>query len=135
GASPENVAETENIAENVGQIGKARGTVESISSHAGDALMAEAVIGRAFLRIAEDAVGFRGLFEFLLGCVIARVAIGVILQGEFAVRPLQILVVTIPAHAENLVIIAFSHTHSDAGLTATFTMAGRSSRPLKLYPR
>ena len=45
--------------------------------HAG---MAVAIVGGALLRVAQNAVGLGGFFEFLLGVGIVRIAIRVVLQ-------------------------------------------------------
>ena len=39
------------------------------------ALMAEAVVSGALLRIAQDAIGFGGFLEFFLGAVIAGIPV------------------------------------------------------------
>ena len=51
--------------------------------------MAEAIVRGALLRIAQNAIGFGGFFEFFLGCVIAGIAIGMILHRELAIGGLQ----------------------------------------------
>jgi hypothetical protein len=59
------------------------------------------------------------------------------LQSHPPVGGLDLLIVRFPSYTEDLVIISFGHwtwllgvaTH---GRTATFTMAGRNSFPLKL---
>ena len=71
--------------------------------------VAIAVVRRALLRIAQNAVGFRGLLEFLLGVRVLGVAVGVVQQRELAVRALDLLVAGIPANAKNLVVISFRH--------------------------
>ena len=95
--------------------------------------MAEAVVGGALLRIAQDAISFGGFLEFLLGRGIVRIAVGMIALGELAVSALDLLIAGFPADTQYFVIISLRHgVHCDYGLTATLTMAGRRSFPLKL---
>ena len=101
--------------------------------------MAEAVVGGALLRIAQDAIGLGGFLEFFLGVVIAGIAVGMMLQGELAVGRLEHRLVAVPGYTEDFIIVSFGHAHfltcrliSLFGSTATLTMAGRSRRPLKL---
>ena len=94
--------------------------------------MAEPVIRGALLRIAQNAVSLRGFFEFFFGAVVAGIPVGMILQRELPVCAFQYLVVAVPVHAENFIVIAFRHAHLDAGWTATLTIAGRSMPALKI---
>src|SRR5262249_50663706 len=55
----EHIAETEDVTENFAQIGES-GAIESDARGAHHALMAEAVVGRALLRIAQDAICLGG---------------------------------------------------------------------------
>ena len=71
--------------------------------------MAEAVISRAFLRVAQHAVSLGRFLEFLLGVPIVGIPIGVVLQGKLAVRALQLLVVSVPVDTENFVVVSFCH--------------------------
>ena len=73
--------------------------------------MAEAIVGGALLRVAQDAVRFGGFLEFFLGLVIAGIAIGMVLQRQLAVGGLERRLVAIAGDAENFVIIAFGHVH------------------------
>ena len=145
-AAAEHVAESEHVAQDVGQVGEAGGGIESIAGGRGHALMAEAVIGGAFLGVAQDAIRFGGFLEFLFGFVVARIAVGMKFQRELAVGAFEDRFVAVAADAEDFVIVAFGHAQcftfswltaltlylSEPGSTATFTMAGRSRRPLKL---
>ena len=51
--------------------------------------MPEAVVRRALLRIAQDAIGLGGFLELLFGVLIAGIAVGVMRQGELAVGRLK----------------------------------------------
>ena len=98
-------------------------------------LVAVPVIRCALVRIAQDAVGFVGFLEFVFGGVIAGIQVRVELARNFLVCALERLLIACPVDAEDFVVIAFRHAHFEEGWTATFTIAGRSSLPLKLYPR
>ena len=52
-ASAEHVAESEHVAEDVAQVGESGGRIEAVAGRGGHALMAEAVIRGALLRIAR----------------------------------------------------------------------------------
>ena len=71
-----------------------------------DARVAEAVVALALLGRGEDFVGLGGLFELRLGLVVAGVAVGVVLEGELAVSPLDLHRRRVPLDAQYLVIIA-----------------------------
>ena len=88
-AAAEHVAESEYVAQDVGQVGEAGGGIESIAGRGGHALMAEAVVGGALLRIAQDAIGFGGFLEFLFGFVIAGIAVGMKFERKLAIGRLE----------------------------------------------
>ena len=71
--------------------------------------MAVPVVGRAFLRIAQHAIGFRCLLELVFGVRVFGVAVGVVQQRQLAVGGLDLLLAGVPAHAENLVVVSFRH--------------------------
>ena len=71
--------------------------------------MAEAIVGGALLRVAEHAIRLGGLFEFLFGVRIVRIAVRMVLQRQLPVGGLHLSVVRIPANAENFVIVSFCH--------------------------
>ena len=63
----EQVAEAEEIAQDVAEIGERFGVEAAGRRRALHARVAEAVVGGALLRIAQDAVRFAGFLEFLFG--------------------------------------------------------------------
>ena len=117
-------AEPEEVAEDVGEVredvrveaGPARSTG---ARHAG---VAEAVVPRALVGVAQDGVGLGGLLELLFGGRVALIAIGVVLQRQLAIRALDVLLAGILRDAEDLVVVPLAHA------LATFTSAGRSRR-------
>jgi hypothetical protein len=74
--------------------------------------VAELVVARTLLRIVQHLVGFGGLLELRLGVRIARVAVGMPLHGELAVRLLDLLDRRAARDAEHLVIVALRHQWS-----------------------
>ena len=71
--------------------------------------MAEAVIGGAFLRIAQNAIRFGGFLEFFFGLVIAGIAVGMKLQRELAIGRFEDSLIAIAADAEDFVIVALGY--------------------------
>lgn len=68
-----------------------RSTKASEASRSSRAVEAELVVLLAFLGVVEHVVGLSGLLEFLLGLLVARVAVGVVLDGELAVSSLYLI--------------------------------------------
>ncbi len=110
GAS-EDVAESENVTEDVGQVGEARRRIETVAGRCGHAFMAEAIVGGALLGVAQDAVSLGGFLEFLFRVVVAGIAIGMIFQRQLAVGGLEYSLLAIASDAENFVIIALGYAH------------------------
>jgi hypothetical protein len=106
--------------------------------------MAEAVVGRAFVGVHQDVIGFAQLFKFIFGVCIVRVFVRVKLDRELAVGALHFLLGCGPGDSQDFVIIAFvrSHLSADqeqehehdygrnyfAGPLETTTLEGRSNR-------
>lgn len=53
--------------------------------------MAEAIIERALLLVAQDGVGLGTLLEFFLGLGVVGIPVGMVEQREFAIRALDFL--------------------------------------------
>src|SRR5690606_14783654 len=76
---------TEEIFKNIGEIGE----IKPLPARAGAAhaalkgRMAETVIGGTLLLIFKNIVGLADFFEFLLGGLVAGVAVGVIFHRQF----------------------------------------------------
>src|SRR5690606_4197173 len=93
-------AATEGIAEDVAELGEDilhvhAATLES-AAHAG-ACVAEAIVARFFLGIAQDLVGRSSLLELLLCALVSGVLVRMVLDRQFAVRLLDLVRVGIPA--------------------------------------
>src|ERR1051326_527344 len=130
--SAEQVAEAEHVAENVGEIaelGEHRRVESGARARGGaDALMAEPIVQIALLGVRQHGVRLGALLEFLLGGLIARIAIRVVLRSELAVGALDFDFRRGPADFEDLVVIALAHAF------ATLTIAGRRRRSPIMYP-
>jgi hypothetical protein len=89
----EYVAEAEKIlenasAENVRELAKDILIDRGASFETGAAVL---VVGGSFFGISEDAVGFRGFLERILGGLVAGILVWVKLDGEPSVRALDLL--------------------------------------------
>ncbi len=125
GGPAEHVAEAEDVAEAAEDVLEAREMrrVEAPPDAAGDPGVTEAIVAGALVAVGEHRVGFGRFLELLLGRLVARVAIGMELERQLAIRALDLLIGGGTRRPEDLVVVALAH---DA--LATFTSAGRSSR-------
>lgn len=102
-------AEAEQIAEHVAELREdVLGAVERGAAHAGIG-GAEAVIVGAAFGIAQHVVGFRGFLELLFRLGIVRIVVGMILERQFSVGVLYLVVRSISGDAQNFIIIALAH--------------------------
>jgi hypothetical protein len=85
--APEQIAKPEEISQDVPEIGKC-GFVEAGTRRSVHGLMSVAVVGRALLRIAEDAVGLGSFLKLLLGLFVVRVAVRMILKRQLPISAL-----------------------------------------------
>ena len=74
-------------------------------------IVAEAIVGGAFIRIHEDVISFPKLLEFFFGMRIVRVFVRMKLDGESAIGALNFLSGGISSHAQHFVVIAFFRGH------------------------
>ena len=99
------------ILENVGHRGAE--TLAGVEAAEAAALIkggvAETVIGRALLRIAEALIGFVQLLETRFRLLVSRVPIGMTLHRRLAEGDLQFDFRHGAADAQNFVIVAFGH--------------------------
>jgi len=61
------------------------------------------VVGRAFLRVGQDLVGFLGAFELFLGLFAVRVAVRVVLHRQLAICLAQLVVRGVFRYAEDFI--------------------------------
>jgi len=90
--------------------------VEALETTAAESLhsgVAKAVVSGAFLRVAEDIVGFFDLFELLLGSLVS-IVVGMVLKCQLSERLLDFVIRGISVHAQNIVVVVFiSHKPSN----------------------
>ena len=98
----------------VEHVGERRGEIETEAVGAGasallEGCMAEAVIGRALVAVLQDLVGLGHFLEFVLAAVVALIAVGVELFGEFSVGAFDLFDRGGLLAAQNFVIAALTH--------------------------
>jgi hypothetical protein len=126
-AAAEGVAESEDVAEPAEDVAEVREhrRVEALRPAAlADAGMAEAIVGGALVAVGEDRRRPRRFLEALLGGVVARVAIGVILQRQLAIGALDLPVRGRARDAQDLVVVRSSHATPPSP-----SPAGAAARP------
>jgi hypothetical protein len=104
---PKNVAHAEQVAENLAEILEAHTCSVEAAASAANPGMAEAIIERALLAIAEHGIGFAGLFELFFSIGVVRIAIRVKLQGKLPVGALDLLFVRPAFDSQDFVVVAF----------------------------
>ena len=107
GTASEDVAETEELPENVAEIlnyTRVESTACSASTHTG---VTEAVIHSPLFGISENRIGFRGFFKLFFGVWIVRIAVRVELQGKLAICALDLLIAGSALHSQHVVVVAF----------------------------
>src|SRR5262249_4783186 len=109
-ASTASATHTEQIIEDVGEGG---GHVAEAVGRAGAGMLesgvAEAVVGRALVRVLKDLVGLIDLFEADFAALVAGIAIGVPLTGELAQGRFQFAVARRALDLKDLVVAALGH--------------------------
>src|SRR6185312_14752138 len=113
GAAPLSHEIAEHLVEDVGEAG-AEIELEAAGPSAATAAafeggMAEPVVGRALLVVAQHVVSFVDCLESLLGFRVAGIAIRMILHRQLAEGLLQIFLTGVAGHPELLVIVPLSH--------------------------
>ena len=69
----------------------------------------ELVVALALLRVVKHVVGLGGLLEFLLSVFVARIAVGMVFDGDAPIGFLDVVFGSILVNAKYLVIISFCH--------------------------
>jgi hypothetical protein len=86
-ATAEDVAKTEKLAEYVAEVLEDRGvdasTLRATTAQPGVPI---AVVDRSLFGVREDGVGFAYFFKFVFGIGVIRIAVGMVLQRQLAVR-------------------------------------------------
>jgi hypothetical protein len=104
-ASAENIAESEKIPQDVPKISKGS-RIESSESSLQSA-MAISIVAGPFIRIAQNAIGFRRFLEFFFRAPIIRILVRVILLSHFSIGALDFLIGSILRNAQHFIVIAF----------------------------
>ena len=88
---------------------EASGAEAACAAHALHTVGPELVVARALLLVAQHAVCLGSLLELLLGGLVARVAVGVVLDGQRLVRLLYFVFRGVLVNAQHFVVITFCH--------------------------
>src|SRR6202161_4020386 len=96
------------VAEDISHVGVGK-TFEARSPGTAHPRVPEAIVSCTFLRVGEYLVRFTGQLELLFRIRVIRVAVGMTLHGQTAVRGLQLLIVTVAGHTQKFVVFDFGH--------------------------
>src|SRR5581483_10121894 len=105
--APASAAPTEEAVEDVAEHLGDAGVAEVGHRHAVQAGVAVTVVDLSFLVVAEDLVSLGDLLELLGRLAVARVAVGVMLEGELAIRLVDLVGGRLASESQDLVVIAF----------------------------
>ena len=106
-AAAEQIAEAEEIAQDVAEIGEGFGVESTRAPRILQSGVPEPVVSGSLLGVAQDTIGFRRLFEEILGIGIVGIAVRMVLERQFAIRGLDLCLAGILGHTKNFVIISF----------------------------
>src|SRR5438067_13817688 len=84
-AASKNISEAKQIPENIFKATEGRFVEAGESSASINRLMAVTIVSCAFLRIAEDSIGFGCLFELLFCFPITRITVRMVLERKLAI--------------------------------------------------
>src|SRR5436190_2009101 len=104
---------TETFAEDVAELGEDvlhvhAATLEATTSHAGS-VVAEAIVFRLLVGIAQDLVRAGRLLELLLGGLVTRVLVRMVLDRQLAVGLFYVLRAGVPPDSEHCIWVKFRH--------------------------
>src|SRR6185503_20358592 len=107
----------EDVAECIGEAAEAFRAARACAERRGlvDAGVAELVVGRALARVGQHLIGFLALLEFLLGLLVAGVAVRVVLHRHAAIGLLDLVLGGVAVDAQHRVIVALGHGSCAAG--------------------
>src|SRR5262249_23525447 len=97
GIHAEQVAE--NVPKNIAEVGERRRIEPAEAGTTVHAGMTELVVALPLFSIDQDTVGFRAFLELFLRRRILRIAVRMILHGQFAVRALDLLLTGRAGHS------------------------------------
>ncbi|MNR27136.1 hypothetical protein D3C85_1443920 [compost metagenome] len=72
--------------------------------------MAVLIVGRALAGVGQHFVGLVGLFEFILGLLVPRIAVRVVFHRQSAIGLLQLGLAGASLDTEDFVKVTFSHS-------------------------
>jgi hypothetical protein len=79
-----------------------------------DRLLSSHVISLSFLRIFKSFISVLNLDKFLVGKLLfSVVVVGVVFLGQLSVLSLQLLVIEVSGHSEDLIIILFEQSFAN----------------------
>ena len=99
----------EEVAEDVAELAEDVLDVAEALPRTRHAGVAETVVRRPLVGLAQDLIGLRRLLEALLGLRVAGITIGMQLEGELAVGALEVLLASRAIDPEHFVIVALCH--------------------------
>jgi hypothetical protein len=104
-ATAKDLSQAEEISENISQVSRIEALRTNSSTQTG---VAETVVDGALFAVRQHSIGFAALFELILGVGIVGIAVGMELQGQFAIGALNFLLGGGAGNAQYFVVIAFS---------------------------
>jgi hypothetical protein len=117
----------EEIAEDVADILSAEGVTPlkraaTRASAAAEGCVAVAIVGRSLVRVTQHLVRLAAGLELFFGLRIVRVAIGMVLHGELAIRRLHFLVGGVSRYAQHFIKIDLGHVCRRTHLLGTLVL-------------
>lgn len=106
-ASAKDVAEAEELAEDVVEILENASVKAAASCRAAYTGMPEAVIHAALFGVGQDRIGLAALLKFFFGIRIVGIAVRMVLQRQLAVSALDLLLARAPLDPKYLVVVSF----------------------------
>ena len=103
----EHVSESEELAEDVAEILEDRRIETALGRTTVQPGMPVAVVDGPLVGIRKHGVGFADLFEFLFRVRIVGIAVGMILQRQFAIGALEFRIGDRAGYAQHFVVVAF----------------------------
>src|SRR5581483_8878714 len=122
-ARAEQVAETEQVAEDVAEVLE-DGGIEPDTARAAHARVSEAIVLRALVAVGEHRVRLAALLEAFFGIAVAGIPVGMVLHGQLAVGALDFLLAGAARHPQHLVVVAFCVGCQNSVLGFQFSVLG-----------
>src|SRR5581483_9236395 len=105
--SAKDVAETEELAEDVVEILEDAGVKTPAGRRTAYSGVTEPVVHAALFGVGQNGVGLAAFFELLFRVRIVRIPVRMVLQRQLAVSALDLLIARASLDAEHLVVISF----------------------------